>query len=220
MADPVETSRTEPERRSADTREKMLEVAEREFARRGYDGAHLQHIASQVGVQKTALYYYFESKAALYEAVLVRMLEAFDARVREAVERPGPPAERLERLLDGLNDLLAERSHYSKMLIRVFVDLVPLRASQVGPMIERVVGRVLRFYREGVDAGVFVRQSSRHVFLSLLGTVTLHYASGALGKAVLGVPDLFTHSAVAWRREEARGLLLRAMLKNPPADRA
>ena len=37
-----------------------------------------------MGVQKTALYYYFESKAALYEAVLVRMLEAFDARVRDA----------------------------------------------------------------------------------------------------------------------------------------
>ena len=37
----------------------------------------------------------------------------------------------MERLLDGLNDLLAERRHYSKMLIRVFVDRVPLRASQV-----------------------------------------------------------------------------------------
>ena len=93
----------------------MLEVAEREFARRGYDGAHLQHIASQVGVQKTALYYYFESKAALYEAVLVRMLETFDARVREAVERPGSargahgaPARRAERPPRGAPPLLED----------------------------------------------------------------------------------------------------------------
>lgn len=208
----------EPERRAGDTRNKMLEVAEREFARLGYDGAHLQHIASQVGVQKTALYYYFESKAALYEAVLVRMLEAVDARVREAVEHPGSPRERMERLLDGMNDLLAERGHFSKMLIRVFVDRVPLRASQVLPLIERVVGRVLRFYREGVDAEVFVRQSSRHVFLSLLGAVTFHYASNGFGAAVLGVADLFTASTVAWRREEARRFFLRATLVEPPPD--
>jgi TetR/AcrR family transcriptional regulator len=208
----------DPERRSADTRNKMLEVAEQEFARRGFDGAHLQEIASQVGVQKTAFYYYFESKAALYEAVLVRMLETFDAQVREAIGRPGTPEERMERLLDALNDLLAEHAHYSKMLIRVFVDVAPLQPGRVAPLIQRVVGRVLVFYREGVDAGVFVKQSSRHVFLSLLGALTFHYASGGFGAAVLGVSDLFTRSTVAWRRAEARRLFLRAILRHPPAD--
>jgi TetR/AcrR family transcriptional regulator len=207
----------EAERRSADTRNKMLEVAEREFARRGFDGAHLQEIASQVGVQKTALYYYFDSKAALYEAVLVRMLETFDARVRETIGRPGSPEERMVRLLDGLNDLLAERPHYSKMLIRVFVDVAPLQPGRVAPLIQRVVGRVLAFYREGVDAGSFVKQSSRHVFLSLLGAITFHYASSGFGAAVLGVSDLFTRSTVAWRRAEARRLFLRATLSRPPA---
>ena len=200
------------ERRSADTRTKILEVAEREFAARGYDGAHLQLIASQVGVQKTALYYYFASKAALYAAVLVRMLEAFDARVREALERDGGLEARMERLLDGLNPLLAERPHYSKVLIRLFVDPPPVEASRVLPLVEQVVGRVLSFYREGVDAGAFVEQSARHTFQSLLGAVVFHYASGGFGAAVLGVDDLFTGRTIAWRREEARRLLLRATL--------
>jgi AcrR family transcriptional regulator len=45
--------------RVGDTRTKILEVAESEFAAEGYAGAHLQKIAEQVGVRKTALYYYF-----------------------------------------------------------------------------------------------------------------------------------------------------------------
>jgi TetR/AcrR family transcriptional regulator len=200
------------ERRSADTRTKILEVAEREFAARGYEGAHLQRIASQVGVQKTALYYYFASKASLYEAVLLRMLEGFDARVRDALERGGGPEARMERLLDGLNDLLAERPHYSKVLIRLFVDPPPVEGERVLPLVRRVVGRVLEFYREGVDAGAFVAQSSRHTFQSVLGAVVFHYASGGFGAGVLGVDDLFTARTVAWRREEARRLLLRATL--------
>ena len=204
----------EVERRSADTRDKILEVAEREFAARGYDGAHLQLIASQVGVQKTALYYYFSSKGALYEAVLLRMLEAFDAAVRDALERgEGGQEAHMERLLDGLNDLLAERPHYSKVLIRLFVDPPPVEADRVVPLVQRVIGRVLRFYREGVDAGVFVDQSARQTFQSVLGAIVFHYASGGFGAAVLGVDDLFTSRTVAWRREETRRLLLRATLR-------
>jgi AcrR family transcriptional regulator len=207
----------EAERRTADTRNKILEVAEREFAARGYDGAHLQHIASQVGVQKTALYYYFASKGALYEAVLVRMLETFDGAVRDALERgAGGHAERMERLLDALNDLLAERSHYSKILIRIFVDPPPVEAGRVVPLVQRIVGRVLAFYREGAEAGAFVEQSARHAFQSVLGAIVFHYASGGFGAAVLGVDDLFTGRTVAWRREEARRLLLRGTLRERP----
>ena len=141
-----------PNRRGADTRNKILDVAEQEFARSGFAGAHLQHIAEQVGVQKTALYYYYPSKAALYEAVLVRMLEAFDQTVSKAIDGPESPASRLERLIDALNDLLSEQRNYSQILIRIFVDRVEIDGAALRPLIERVVGRLLAFYREGVDA--------------------------------------------------------------------
>ncbi len=158
-----------PNRRGADTRNKILDVAEQDFARSGFAGAHLQYIAEQVGVQKTALYYYFPSKAALYEAVLVRMLEAFDQTVSKAIDGPESPASRLERLSDALNDLLSEQRNYSQILIRIFVDRVEIDGLALRPLIERVVGRLLAFYREGVDADAFVKLSSRNLFQSLLG---------------------------------------------------
>ena len=208
-----------PERRSLDTRNKILEVAERQFAREGFAGAHLQDIASQVGVQKTALYYYFPSKAALYQAVLFQMLDDFDRVVTEAVERSGSPGERLEVLLDRMNALLSERPNYSQLLIRTFVDQVRVvDPSQLRPRIERVVGLMLAFYREGVDSGDFVRLSSRHMFQTLLGATVFHYATGDFGASVLGEEDLFTRNAVAWRREEVRKLFQRGILRELPDD--
>jgi TetR/AcrR family transcriptional regulator len=200
------------ERSSADTRTKILEVAEREFARDGFAGAHLQRIAEQVGVRKTALYYYFPSKAALYEAVLARMLDAFDQAVARAVDAPGTPGARLDRLLDALNDLLAERPTYAQILIRIFVDRVEIPGAALVPSIERVVGRLLRFAREGVDQGEFVKLSPRHFFQTLLGATVFHYSTGSFGAAVLGVGDLFTRDAVAWRRDEVRRFVRRAVL--------
>jgi len=203
-----------PHTRGADTRNKVLDVAERDFAKCGFAGAHLQQIAEQVGVQKTALYYYYPSKAALYEAVLVRMLEALDQAVAKAIDRPEAPARRLERLVDALNDLLSEQRNYSQILIRIFVDRVEIDGVTLRPMIERVVGRLLNFYREGIDANAFVKLSSRNLFQSLLGALVFHYATGELGAQVLGVDDIFTQSAVAWRREEVRRLVLRGVLQH------
>ena len=62
-----------------DTRSLILQVAETQFGAKGYSGTHLQSIAAEVGVQKTALYYYFPSKSALYTAVIQSMLEAFES---------------------------------------------------------------------------------------------------------------------------------------------
>jgi len=205
------------DRRSADTRQKILEVSEREFAKDGYAGAHLQRIASQVGVQKTALYYYFPSKEALYETVLVGMLQTFDQMVAEALGRSGTHAERLARLLDAMNDLLAERRNYAQILMRIFVDRVPLSTKEVTPYIERVVGSILSFAKEGMEAGEFVRCSSRHLFQTVLGSTVFHYATGEFGAAVLDVDDIFTRSAVSWRREELRRAALRAILASPPS---
>jgi TetR/AcrR family transcriptional regulator len=199
--------------RSLDTRNKILEVAEGEFAREGYAGAHLQRIAEQVGVQKTALYYYFPSKAALYTAVLVRMLEAFDSTVRTATEGPGTPSERLERLLTRVNDLLAERRNYSQILIRVFVDRgQQLMNEIIQPPIESVVGRILRFHQEGVEAGAFRRTSSRHFFQTLLGATVFYYAARNFNAGLLGLEDIFTSSAVNWRREELQKVLGQGVL--------
>lgn len=204
-----------PERRGADTRKKILDIAERDFAREGFSGAHLQHIAEQIGVQKTALYYYYPSKVALYEAVLVRMLETFDQRVRRAIDVSESPAVRLERLVDAINDLLSEQRNYSQILIRIFVDRVRIQGPELRPLIERVVGRLLAFYREGVDANVFAKLSSRNLFQTMLGACVFHYATGDFGAQVLGVDDIFSENAVRWRRDEVRRLMLRGVLLSP-----
>lgn len=53
-----------------DRRDQMLEVAAKEFAVHGYDGASLNHILETAGVSKGAAYYYFDDKADLFATVV------------------------------------------------------------------------------------------------------------------------------------------------------
>ncbi|HPF97940.1 MAG: TetR/AcrR family transcriptional regulator [Flavobacteriaceae bacterium] len=48
---------------------KILNAAENVFQRKGMDGARMQEIANEAGINKALLHYYFRSKQLLFEAV-------------------------------------------------------------------------------------------------------------------------------------------------------
>lgn len=63
-------------------RELILEAAQRVFEAKGLEGASLRAIAAEAGYTPAALYFHFESKEAIYAALLARSL----ARLRAGVE--------------------------------------------------------------------------------------------------------------------------------------
>lgn len=63
------------ERNAAETRKRLLDAAEAEFAAKGYAGARLREVAQVAGVQQALIHHYFEDKDGLYKAVLDRAVE-------------------------------------------------------------------------------------------------------------------------------------------------
>jgi TetR/AcrR family transcriptional regulator len=68
----ADTAAEKPVRRrnSAATRARIMAVATREFANRGYEGAGTDEIADRASVNKRMIYHYFSSKELLYLTVL------------------------------------------------------------------------------------------------------------------------------------------------------
>ncbi|MFF5026453.1 TetR/AcrR family transcriptional regulator [Streptomyces collinus] len=85
-----------PEGRARDaarTRAEILDVATREFARAGYDGARVDEIAARTRTTKRMIYYYFGGKEQLFTAVLERAYGAIrDAERRLDVDGLDPVA--------------------------------------------------------------------------------------------------------------------------------
>jgi TetR/AcrR family transcriptional regulator len=205
----------------ASSRDKILDVAEALFARRGYAGVGLREVAEQVGLGKSSLFHHFPSKADLYLSVLRRVFERIDERVRPSVEGAGGPAERLDRGVDALIDALAEHPTTARLLLRGLFedDDLPLQANaalaETERALERVLGRVHRLLREGEETGAFRAAAPGHVLQTLIGAIVYHFASGEFGEGVTGAP-LFASDAVRRRKEEVKQLLFRG-ISAPPA---
>jgi AcrR family transcriptional regulator len=220
-ADDDETFAEIPGPAPASSRDKILDVAEALFARRGYSGVGLREVATQVGLGKSSLFHHFRGKADLYLAVLRRVLERIDERVRPCFEGEAAPRERLDRAVDALIDALAEHPTTARLLLRGLFEDDDLPAemepalAEVERAIERTLGRVLRLLQEGVEAGAFRAASPGHVLQTLIGAVVYHFASGEFGEGVIGAP-LFSRDAVRRRKDEVKQLLLSG-LSAPPA---
>lgn len=73
-----------PEANVADTRDRILDVAERLFAERGYSNVSTRAITDEAGANSAAAHYHFGSKDRLLEAVFRRRLDPLN---RERIRR-------------------------------------------------------------------------------------------------------------------------------------
>lgn len=89
------------------TRDRLISVARTLFAQSGYRGASVRAITRKAEANLGAVTYHFRTKEALYEAVIESMVGPLEARVRAAAEGPGPPIDRIERVIATLLDHLS-----------------------------------------------------------------------------------------------------------------
>ena len=65
------------------TRQAILDAGLQTFAEKGYFGSSLRDIATLVGVRESALYNYFNSKEALFHAILDAAAQAVEIAAQE-----------------------------------------------------------------------------------------------------------------------------------------
>ncbi len=204
------------------SREKILEVAEASFARRGFSGVGLREVARAAGLGKSSLFHHFDGKAQLYFEVLERVLARIQERVEPALVRSGAPLERLEGWIDALIDALAEHPASARLLLRGLVEDEdfpdePLPAAQrAEKRLADILQGIHALLREGIEQGAFRKVSVPHTVQTLIGATVYHFASGELGEGIMGRP-LLSAEAVRRRKQELRNLLHQG-LAAPAAD--
>lgn len=116
----------EPQTKSEKTRLRILDAAARVFRDQGYSAARLTDIARAADTQAGSLYYHFDSKEHLLDAVLQRGHERVSEAVRAEVEALGPAASHREKLHAAIrthlemnlrhNDYAAANIHFSRQV--------------------------------------------------------------------------------------------------------
>ncbi len=96
------------------TRQQILETAQRLFTELGYDATSLQMIADELGLTKAAVYYHFRAKSDILHAAMLPGIQRLEALLDEAAGIRGRRA-RIEHLVNGFTNFLVQNRHYAVM---------------------------------------------------------------------------------------------------------
>lgn len=78
------------QQRSEETRTKIMDSAIKLFSTRGFNAASVDDICEEAGISKGAFYHHFESKRALFLALLDGWLQAIDTAIEASRDKTAP----------------------------------------------------------------------------------------------------------------------------------
>ncbi len=92
------------------TRDHILDIAERVFEQRGVSRSSLQHIAQAAGVTRGAIYWHFENKADLFNAMFKRVTLPMEEAIGRSADPQAidPVQEVRDSLLNALRKTVAD----------------------------------------------------------------------------------------------------------------
>lgn len=195
-----------PVRDAEATQAVILAAAEAEFAQHGFTAARTEAIAAKTGVAKSMIYYYFQDKEGLYQAVLERS-HADLLQTVEKLELEHLSAEvALEKFLRALLDCVSRNPKLPAIMFHEAVQNQGnyyKRSSSV--MIDTTLVKILE---QGVSAGVFRPLDPFQSAINIMGACLFYFIGAGNIQQFPQGKRLLSKAMLEKHKQEAIALIL------------
>ncbi|MCD0450488.1 TetR/AcrR family transcriptional regulator [Actinocorallia sp. API 0066] len=134
--------------KSADSREKILDVSERLMAAHGYAATPISAICRDAGLPPPSIYWHFGSKEGVLAAVMERGARRWFAGLPTWDDLTGPPQERVRALLDAGADGLAAHPAFLRLFYMLALDSAG--DAVAAELVQRVRHRAIAHFRDAI----------------------------------------------------------------------
>jgi AcrR family transcriptional regulator len=88
------------------TEDKILEAAKHVFVAKGMEGARMQEIADEAGINKALLHYYFRSKERLFDAIFGEIIKFAFPKITRILQSDSGIVIKIELFIDAYMEIL------------------------------------------------------------------------------------------------------------------
>ncbi len=138
-----------------DTKEKILAAALEMFSQNGYAGTNIRELSASLGLVKSGVYKHYESKEAIWNALLDQMIAYYGARFGSAEHLPPAPDS-----LEGLVEMTMQMVNFTVRDERIVMTRKMLAIEQFRD--ERAKALATRHFLTGLT------QMFSHVFTGMM----------------------------------------------------
>jgi AcrR family transcriptional regulator len=209
MVKRIERRKGTPRSRDTDTEQRILEAARTVFLRRGTEGARMQEIAREAGVNQALLFYYFRSKERLSAAVFQQIA----SRIFPALVQVLSADISLDQKIDGVigvyldnlsrnpfvpGYLISELHHHPERVQQLLAGAIGADPQAVLPSLLKTLEKQID---ERVRAGTMRRIQPRQLVINLISLCIFPFAARPMLSIVFGMDDVAFARFIGQRRK-------------------
>jgi AcrR family transcriptional regulator len=157
----VKATTAEKSGSTPDSEEMISQVACRIFRERGYHATPMRSIASALGMQPAALYYWYPSKEELLFSIMDRAVEKLSELVGGAIDPKATAALRLRQAITAHITTIADHLDELTVFLHEIKSLSPQRREVIQAKSNRYEHIFRGILNEGMTAGEFTKVDAR-----------------------------------------------------------
>lgn len=158
------------------TEDKILEAAKTVFVAKGMEGARMQEIADEAGINKALLHYYFRTKERLFEAIFSEIFKFAFPKLSRIILSDAGIVTKIELFVDAYIDILIKHpfipgfvlkelnrdpSGLFKLVVKLGLDPQP----------------IFTHIQEAMDRGEIVQMKPQHLAINVVSMCIFPFAA-------------------------------------------
>lgn len=164
------------ETKKDNTEEKILEAAKSVFLNKGMDGARMQEIADEAGINKALLHYYFRSKERLFEAIFGEIIKFAFPKITRIIASDMGIVSKIEQFVDAYLEILMKHPFIPGFIMKELsrdpsTFLKMIMKFGFNPQI------VFTQIEEAMDRGEIIRMDPRHLAVNVISMCVFPFAA-------------------------------------------
>ena len=200
------------------TRDKILFTAQQVFIEKGKDGARMQEIADQAGVNKAMLFYYFNNKELLYLEVLRSIVLRLFQKVNEVVISEQEPRKKLEQFVEAYINFLIENEGLPRIILREIAS----GGETIGMIFKETLShdenpisvKIHSLIEQSIQQGQFRKVDPIQTIISIVGMCVIYFIAYPLLRHIFSLKDIDQKKFIKERKKHIVDLLEHGLIQS------
>lgn len=167
----------------------ILEVAKKVFLKKGLAGTRLQEIATEAGIGRTALHYYFRSKEKLFQVVWTKAFEQIALRANLVYDSNSSIIEKMKQFTNGYFESAMLYPEYDLFFLNEFNQNPDIMKEIFSSGLSLNTTNNLLFEIEKAIENGELKGDAMQIFMTLLSINMYPFVAKSMFQVMLNIDD-------------------------------
>lgn len=199
--------------KNQDTEGQILEAAKEVFQKKGMEGARMQQIADEAGINKAMLHYYYRSKQLLFEAVFRNAFALLAPQLNKILNDDSSIEEKVKNFTSNYITFISKHPYLPNFIIQElnrnpnFFEKIKQNAAF--PSLEKFKGQV----SAEVEAGILKPTDGEQLFINILSLNIFPFLATPLIKGFTNLDDMGFKQLMERRKTAVSDFIINSIKK-------